>query len=275
MTTGFALTTEGVVQRFNRILTPVATTETAFAFIFDPLGHSGSDPAICTKLAASGGAVPSTTYGTAPGEAFLDAQADSVSTLAACMEVMYTGTLVNRKGHIGVCQVAGHVAADIRSGSVPLTDLMAYCQHIPPVPSHTVELKWSPSIRNYTSQNFSNEASAPVNENQLMVVAVGVNPLDFIVKFTSVYEYVPKFALGLPAPRATKSIPPNAGETIVSTLDRMGVWWHNLGGAAAAAYRMGGAAYYAAGQVARTGIAYGAVAKQLAGAAVPLLALAG
>lgn len=264
---GYALSSEGVVQRFNRFITPVATTETGFAYIWQPGNHAGT--AVAQKVAVGTG-TPTTVLSDGPGETFLDSNADSIACLAGCIQVLYTGKLVDRKGYIGVCQVSGIVAADIAGGTTDLPTLLSYCQHVAPVPSQAVELKWSPSIRNFTAQNATPEFSQNTGDNALMVVAIGVNPNDFVVKFTGVYEYVPKFALGLPAPRATRSIPPAAGERIVSALDRMGVWWHNLGNAAAAAYRMGGAAVYGIGQAARTANA----ARQLA-AAVPLLALAG
>jgi hypothetical protein len=269
---GYAMTTQGVVQRFNRFITPVATTETAFAYVFNPTSQStvGGFAGVVQKLAVGTGAPTNTSSG-GPGETFLETNADNVACLAACVEVLYTGKLVDRKGYIGVCQVPRNVAFDIATNTVvDLPTLLAYCQHVAPVPSHSVELKWAPSIRNFTGQNAVQENSEG-QDNCLLVVAVGVNPNDFVVKFTSVNEYVPKFNNGMPAPRATRSIPTGAGERIVSTLDRLGVWWHNLGNAAAAASRMGGAMVYAAGQASR----FVRGARQLAGPATALLALTG
>lgn len=248
LVTGYATTTEGVVQRFNRFITPVATTENAFAYVFNPTSQSTST-GIYQKL-ATGTGTPSTISSGGPGEAFIEAQADYAATLAACMEVLYTGKLVDRQGYIGVCQVPYNVATDIATGSTDLPTLLAYCQEISPIPSHSIEVKWSPSIRNFTAQNAGNETGTNF-DNCLLVVAVGVEPSKFVIKFTSVVEYTPKFALGLPAPRATKSIPIGAGERIVTALDSMGSWWHNLGNAAGAAYRMGGNMSYALGQTAR------------------------
>lgn len=263
--TGYALSTDGIVQRFNKFITPVATTETAFAYVWNP--NSQLNTAITQKLAVGTG-IPTNVSAAGPGESFLETNCDATSCLAACIQVLYTGKLVDRKGYIGVCQVNGQVASDIGAGTTDLPTLLTYCQQVAPVPSHVVEIKWSPSIKNFTAQNITQEGSSNYNDNCLLVVAIGVNPSDFVVKFTAVNEYVPKFALGIPAPRVTKSIPPGAPERIVSALDRMGVWWHNLGDAAGAAFRLGAAAYYGAGQVAKTATAYARVA-------APLLALAG
>jgi hypothetical protein len=268
---GYSTTTTGIVQRFNRFITPVAGTETAFAYVFNPCSQTdtGSFASIVQKLAIGGG-TPSNLTTAGPGHAFLDAQADNVGCLAACIEVLYTGKLVDRQGYIGVCQLPYNVATDIANGTTDLPTLMAYCQQVSPIPSHAVELKWSPSIRALSANAQVTETASGI-DNCLMVVAVGVNPNQFVVKFTTVYEYQPKFALGLPAPRATKTIPIGAPERIVTALDRMGHWWHNLGSAAAAAYRMGGSMVYAANQTAR--LARGAQAAL--GPATTLLALTG
>lgn len=246
---GYALTTTGIVQRFNRFLTPVATTETAFAYIWNPSSQNSS--AITQKLAVGTGAPTNFTTG-GPGEAFLEANADIVAPLAGCIEVLYTGTLVNRKGYIGVCQANIAVLQDVASGTTDLATLLGFCQAVVPVPSSKIELKWSPSQKNYTAANAASEVSGGIGlDNALMVIAIGVNPTDFVVKFTGVYEYTPKFTLGQPAARVTRPIPAGVGERIISALDSMGHWWHNLGNAAAAANRMGYAASYGVGQMAR------------------------
>lgn len=271
LTTGYALSTEGLVQRFNRFITPAATTENNFAFVFDPLKHSAD--AIVQKLSTGSGAAVNTVT-TGPGEAFLDANADVVSTVAACMEILYTGKLVDRKGYIGVCQAPYHVMADIAAGTTDLPTLLSYCQAIEPIGSAAVEVKWSPTIRSLVGNSAGPENGGGI-DNNLMVVAIGVNPSEFVVKFTSVFEYTPKFALGVPAPRATKAYAPGAPERITTALDRMGHWWHNVGNAAAAAYRLGGQMVYGAGQAARLASATVNTARALRGAAVPLLALTG
>jgi len=271
LTTGYALSTEGLVQRFNRFITPVATTETNFAYVFNPSNQGAIS--ITQKLSLGTGAAANTTT-TAPGATFIDNNADTTSTVAACMEVLYTGKLVDRKGYIGVCQAPSLVMDDIASGTTDLPTLLSYCQAIQPVGSHAVQLKWAPSLRALTGQTIHNEGGSGA-DNVLMVVAIGVDPSQFIVKFTSVYEYVPKFTLGAPATRPTKSYAPGGPERIVTTLDRMGHWWHNVGDAAAAAYRLGGQMVYGAGQAARLASATINTTRALRNAAVPLLALTG
>jgi hypothetical protein len=113
------------------------------------------------------------------------------------MEVLYTGKLVDRKGYIGVCQAPWYVMDDIKNGTTDLPTLLAYCQAIQPVGSEAVEIKYTPTLRNMIGSLSAGENNV-ATDNVLMVVAIGVDPNQFVVKFTAVYEYVPKFALGLP-----------------------------------------------------------------------------
>lgn len=273
-TTGFAMSTTGIVQRFTKFIVPVATTENAFAYIWSPQDH-GTSTAIQQKLAVGTG-VPTKISSDGPGEDFINANADTVSSLSACMEVLYTGTLVNRKGYIGVCQLPHHVAADVNAANIDLPTLMTYCQAISTVPSAKIEVKWSPSLTNFTGNGSSTDA-ASTGGNCLMVVAVGVNPNDFLVRFTGVYEYVPKYFQGVPAPRVTKQVPVGVGERIVSALDRLGVWWHNLSNVGSNAMRMG-YAMHAGNQLVRNGLSTARMAGrayQMLEPATALLALTG
>lgn len=238
LTTGFASTTTGLVQRFVKTVVPVATSENAFAFIFFPTNQSTNG--ITLKLGTGTG--PSTfSNAVGPGEAFLNANADSSATLAACMELLYTGTVVNRKGYVGVCQVPEHVAEDIVTNTIDLPSLQTYCQTVAPVGAGKIEVKWQPGLPSFTGNMSTSETagSGPNKSNAIMVVALNVSPNDFVARFTSVVEYTPKFSLGVPAPRVSKHIPIGVGERILSALDRAQAWWHNLGSAAGAAYRMG------------------------------------
>lgn len=265
---GYALGTAGIVQRFVKYVTPIATTETAFAFIFNPLIHSASG--ITQIVGTPGSTTPSITATASPGETFLDANADNVAVNAACLELVYTGTLMNRSGFIGVCQGPSQLLNTADLGTFSLNDLMALCQTVGPVPSKAVEIKWSPTMREFTAGLQQRETSSHEG-NTLMVVVVGAKPTDFTARFTSVVEYVPKSLLGIPVPRPTLTMRVGVGERIISALDRQQHWWHNLGDAAGAAMRLGASMYYGLEQGARLirGV------PRLAEATTALLALTG
>jgi hypothetical protein len=119
------------------------------------------------------------------------------------MEVLYTGKLVDRKGYIGVCQAPWYVMDDIKNGNTDLPTLLAYCQAIQPVGSEAVEIKYTPTLRNMIGSISAGENNVGT-DNVLMVVAIGVDPNQFVVKFTAVYEYVPKLRWGCP-----RRVPPS------------------------------------------------------------------
>lgn len=270
LVSGLGLATHGICQRFVRYITPVATTENAFALIWNPNNQSPTS-AITLKVAAAGVTSPGTTTGASPGEAFLEANAEAVATLGACIEVMYTGKLTDRQGYIGICQAPWFVLNDIAAGTASINDIMTYVQAVEPVPSSTVELKWAPILQNFLQNGALAETGSRSDGNGLMVVAIGVEPSKFIIKLTQAVEYVPKNINGIPAPRVTKTVPPGTAERVVSTLDRIGAWWHNVGETAQAANRLGGRMLYAANQVAR----FAGNARAAIGPATTLLALTG
>jgi len=270
MAHGYALSTEGIVQRFTQYYTPTATTETSFSYaVFPTFYNTGG---VYQNLGSGTGAIGTTVTAQLPGQTFLDANADTISTLAACVEVLYTGTVVNRKGYIAVAQ--GNTSAIIDAVSTAtntFSGLVALSNAAAPIPSSTVAVRWSPTVSNFNGSANAAETSAITSTNGVLVTAVGVNPSDFVVRVTIVYEYTPKIGLGQPLARVSRTTPPGVGERITSALDRYGHWWHNVGMAAAAASRMGNQVFYGAGQVA--GFARGVI--RTGRAATTLLALAG
>ncbi|APG76236.1 hypothetical protein 2 [Changjiang tombus-like virus 12] len=270
MAHGYALSTEGVVQRFTQYFTPTATTETSFAYAINPAyyGPGGVNQVLGTGTGAIGTAISAPL----PGQTFVDANADTVSTLAACVEVLYTGTVVNRKGYIAVAQgPSEQIYSTITTPTVTFNGLVTLSNAVAPVPSAAVSVKWTPPVANFIGSASAIETDSHYQSNSILVTAVGVNPNDFVVRVTVVYEYAPKVGLGMPLARATRVTPVGVGERITSTLDRMGHWWHNLGDAAAAASRLGNRVVYGAGQVA--GFTRGLL--RTTEAATTLLALAG
>lgn len=278
---GYGLSTTGIVQRFVdfKYLTPGNTD--AVVLLFNPADlRAGNFGGVAVSQGAYSAPV-NFVRSSAPGSAFVIANADSVSTLAACISVAYVGPLMERKGFVGVCQAPWHVLNDIMySTTVTPTELLKYCQSVGPVPSHSVEVKWSPGSGNYTGANqvsTAQEATGAISDNGLMVVLTGVDPAQFMFRIVNALEYAPKFTMGQPAARVTKQIPPGVGSRIISTLDRAGHWWHNLGDAAASAARLGSSVLYGAGNAIRLARGGAAIASHLLkpAAATALLALTG
>lgn len=271
MAHGYALSSEGIVQRFTEYYTPAVTTETSFAYAITPTIYGNN--AVKFLKGTGTGVIGAPSNTPLPGNTFIDANADMVSTLACCVEVLYTGKLTDRKGYIAVGQgPTNGVNAAVATTTNTFGQLVALSNAVAPIPSSTVSVKWTPTVSAFNGAagavDFSDNTAGT---NSIIVSAIGVNPLDFVIRITIVYEYSPAVATGMPLSRATRVTPPAIGERITSSLDRMGVWWHNLGNAAAAASRMGNRMVYGAGQVA--GFTRGLI--RTGEAATSLLALVG
>lgn len=270
LVSGLGLSTTGLCQRFVRYITPVATTENAFCLIWNPNSQSTTVHAVSLKVAAAGATTAFTASG-GPGEPFLEANADSVATLGACAELMYTGKLTDRQGYVGVCQAPYSALEAIVNGGTAINDIMTFTQAVQPVPSNSVEVKWAPILQNFLQNGSHTETGFRLDGNGIMIVAVGVEPSKFVIKLTHAVEYIPKNISGVPAPRVSKSVPVGTAERVITALDRVGSWWHNVGATAQAANRMGGRMLYAANQVAR----FAGAARSAIGPATTLLALTG
>ena len=269
---GLGLSSTGICQRFSKYLSWGATTENNISMIFNPNSQTASGG--ITIRGSVGSAAP--TYFLAdsnPGEQFLEANSEVSSVLGYCVEVMYVGKLVDRQGFAGVCQAPWASLNDIAAATINPNTLIPYCQATQPVLSEAISVKYIPALNSFTANSQVNEASANPLGNGIMVILSGVNLANFVVKITACYEYTPKASttFGLAAPRPTKTVLPGTAERVVTTLDRMGHWWHNVGDAAAAANRLGGRMLYGAGQVAKFA---GNVAR-FARPAATLLALTG
>jgi len=269
---GLGLSANGICQRFTKYLSWGATTENNISMFFNPNSQSSSGG--ITVRGATGAAAP--TYAlsdSTPGEQFLEANSEVSSVLGYCVEVAYVGKLVDRKGYIGVCQAPWSSLNDIGAASINPNTLIPYCQATQPVLSEAVSVKYIPALNSFTANSQVTETGNNALGNGIMIILSGVNLADFIVKVTACYEYIPKASttFGLAAPRPTKTVTPGTAERVVTTLDRMGHWWHNIGDAAAAANRLGGRMLYGAGQVAK----FAGNMARVARPAATLLALAG
>lgn len=269
---GLGLSANGICQRFTKYLSWGATTENNISMIFNP--NSQTVTGGITVRGSTGAAAPTYFFSDSnPGEQFLEANSEVSSVLGYCVEVAYIGKLTDRKGYVGVCQAPWSSLNDIAGAALNPNTLIPYCQATQPVLSEAVSVKYIPALNAFTANSQVGEASNNGLGNGILIVLSGVDLSNFIVKITACYEYIPKAstAFGLAAPRPTKAVAPGTAERVVSTLDRMGHWWHNIGDAAAAANRMGGRLLYGAGQVAKFA---GNVAR-IARPATTLLALAG
>jgi hypothetical protein len=269
---GLSLPAGGLCQRFTKYYNIGVTTENTVSMFFNPNSQSTTGGVIFR--AALNTASPTYLFtDETPGQAFLETNSEYCSVLGYCVEVLYTGKLVDRRGFIGVCQAPWASLNDVSAATLNPSTLLPYCQATQPVLSEAVSVKYVPTLASFTGNGNTSELGQNGNLNGIMIVLNGVDPLNFVVKVTVAYEYTPKATtgFGIVAPRPTKTVPVGAAERIITALDRMGNWWHNVGDTVAAAGRLGGHVLYGAGQVAR----FARTAAQIARPAATVLALTG
>lgn len=239
---GFGMSSKGIVQRFTGNFVPGVATDTAGYFSFDPAQFGGA--ALRWGASNSSGTAPGALSSSpAPGSTFLDVQSEWCSPVAACMEVFYTGSALNRSGLIAVGQAPTAAVFDLFSTLQTPDNVITMCQGQSPLPSSTVEIKWSPGLTNFVGGMSAAETDYSREGNAMFVAFRGVKMSDIVIRVTIVVEYTPKQGSGIPYPPVGQVIKPGTGERIVSALGSAGTWWNNLdhfmGGMARAARAVG------------------------------------
>jgi len=283
LTGGFGLGTTGIVQRFSKFYTvpfnSLATPTGDLCFTVEPnkggtgvtisqFGWNGSPPWQFQDV-----------YNSLPHTTFCQANADSVSVLACCVEVYYTGKVVDRAGYAGVLQTKQTSILDMVTpyGGGAKADpdqRMAMCQATGVIAQEAMSVKWIPTVGTLTSSSFPESDTGVAaddlkNSNAILIQLRGVtDPLKFTLRVTTVVEYIPKASTYQTAPRPTQTVPAGAPQRIATHLDRAGDWWHSVGMLAESGMQFTTKAVYGASQAARLG-------KGLLKAAPALLALVG
>lgn len=272
---GYALSTRGVVHRYSSVFSVTGTNTTQSAVSIFPCDY-GASAIRMYSAGSSGAALPTPVTRALPGQVALDAAYDNITTLAACVQVIYTGTELERSGYVGVGQgsTSGLLDTFVFTGPGPATfdNVLSSCQMVTRTPDSPVELKWAPTISNFNGAQGVEENGYSTSNNGLFFVVNGVNTTNYMFKVTIVYECLPKTTIGMPFPAVGRTIRPGAAERITSALNSAGMWWNNLmqlGGAASSMIEMAGRGVHRAGKLAYSNRSL------LAPAATAMLALTG
>lgn len=190
---------------------------------------------------------------------FLNSQATSYRCLAACMQVFWPGTELNRQGFIGLGLVPSSLQTQMApttlgggAGVASIGQLRVTSQMVARMPQNRYEIMWKPGPGDdndfdYASYN-QNPASTPAlmqNRNSILMTATGLPAAVGVrVRTVAVYEYTPVATAGLVnTVQTTRSA--NTTQDVVRELDqKLGDNWFLRGiryigmgvGAAAGAY---------------------------------------
>lgn len=227
----------GQVMRFeNDIIIGNGGTEVGGVFNWTPgalnaSASSGGQGFIDAVYAAAGPAVlpGSRTY--SPGRAFLLANASSYRCIAACVQVFWPGSEVNRAGIVAGAQ--GTYGLFSSGATCTPSSIRAICPVVERMPSDHIELKWAPNyadglFRNPSSTNAPEDGHASILFSwEGIPVSTGIR-----VRLVAVYEWR-AYPTGLVLNSNTSLGDPGSIQEVRRALDKSDAnWWNRTGQAA-------------------------------------------
>jgi hypothetical protein len=232
---------DGFVQRFRTTQSVALTTQTCFISIFYPAYNSYYIAGVALPSTVNTGPLSYNTAG--PGQAFLLANADSQRAVAACTQVDYSGTELNRQGLL----YRGIVKASVFSNNFTVDNIIALLGNPERVPDSTSEVKWVPGA---TEEEYWNTGSispdGPGDRNVIVYIGTGfTSAVTFSFTNTLIAEWQPNFGVGIAANSVNTPDAPAGFEHVKTHLAKAGNWWLSAAATVGAAYRTGAKIYRA------------------------------
>lgn len=175
-----------------------------------------------------------------PGDGFL-ASYSSAKCVAACAQIMFPGTELQRSGVVGMGVVPVATLTNVTPvayGGAALNTTAAnvrtLCQIVQRTPDMTQEVRWRPgqgdeedvdlSALNTTTSNFVTQARG---RNAIVISAAGLPATVGVrIRTVAIYEITPKSGFGLMASVETTRSSSTVTQ-VLQTLDRVSEsWWH-------------------------------------------------
>lgn len=213
----------GMVSRFEReyVINNSATDVAAF-FAFTPgLGTGIIANAPITDETAT--ITPVALLASSnPGYAFLQPNASHIRPLAACVQVYWPGSELNRQGIISM----GRHASEVVNDGASVSSLRAQANYIQRMPADKAEIVWRPTEFDLRGQEWAATPSAgtAAGMTSIVVTATGIPPSTGIrIRVVAVYEWMPDAASGFKNV-VVRTPTPHRLADIIAFLDRTGDW---------------------------------------------------
>lgn len=211
---------DGINTRLRQVLPGIASVATPYLIhVFYPR-YNG----LWVTAVANPNAALTTSYATpGPGQAYLLANADSQRVVAACTQVAYIGSELNRQG-----QIYGGVLPEKALEGATFNQLVALCQGGERVPDHLFEVKYVPTAVDENYWDTGAAAPADGGDANVLVILVnggGVVDINLTLTNTLIAEWRPKFGIGMAVPTPNTPDAPAGLERVKSELARRGNWW--------------------------------------------------
>lgn len=162
----------------------------------------------------------------APGYTWLRANSTNARCVAACMQVFWPGTELNRGGFVAGGNLAGGVFTDILGGTAVLSADMVRTM-VPNrsrVPEGCFEVRWVPSAGDFQWVDPSESTTVGGNINSKSALCLSASGLPAAtglrVRQVAVYEYTPKYNLGVVTPFNSRAKSRNSLDDVINYLDR-------------------------------------------------------
>lgn len=207
----------GYITRFEKtVYVAAAAGETCFAFRWTP-GALGTDGALNDGLTISGattdtGALTQRfTNADAPGFTYLSNTATNYRCLAACAQISYIGSEVNRAGMIG---------SGIGTGARNYTNvnqLYSTSMDRSRVPDQKLDVVWEPSDGDLTYTPVTATAqtlTVRATKNAILLSGVAVPNNTISIRMVVVYQWTPQSDDGMIVPNQV----PGTGHTLATVL---------------------------------------------------------
>jgi len=220
----------GVVSRFERdIVINSSSTDVGAALVFIP--GLATAQVSNAPITSDGGPITFTNLpnGDMPGNGFLTVNAGHFRCLAACVQVYWPGTELNRQGIVSLGQFPADIVTD---AVVSTSDIRTASPYVERMPDGMCELKWRPTTYETTWQRMNNVVDTSTDWDKytaITVTAAGIPVSTGLrVRMVAVYEWVPRpgNSNGLVTIHRS-SVKTGSLSNIISALDRTGDWMYN------------------------------------------------
>ncbi len=160
-----------------------------------------------------------------PGAQFFAFGSEAVRCVAACLQIHYTGTELNRAGTVSLARVnAGSV---LNSDFTSVSALRALSNYVDRTPDTHYEIIWTPSDGDqlFVDPSLITGQRQTERKNGVLLTYSGVPSTDLRVRLVCVYEWVPESGQGLISGMENRNRSSNTLDHVLNTLDKTGRWW--------------------------------------------------
>jgi hypothetical protein len=220
----------GVVSRFERdIVINNSGADTGAALVFIPALATvqGSSAAIVNDT----GTITFANVATAdmPGYNYLSTNAGQFRCLAACVQIYWPGSELNRQGIVSVGQFPADIVTD---AVVSTSDIRTASPYVERMPDGMVELKWRPTAYETTWQRAANVTDTATDWDKYTALAVSAAGIPVStglrVRMVAVYEWIPRPGTGSGLTTIHRTtVKTGSLSNIIAALDRTGDWMYN------------------------------------------------